>query len=561
MIRYITLTLLCAFTVIGCGGGSGGGSAQNTPSASIVESEVQASRFLARASFGGSITEIQGLVGSDAAEWLAQEFNKPATLYLDRLLLTRANDGTFPSRARSDMHWQAMIGADDQLRQRMVFALSQIMVVSENGFSGRSDSFAAYMDVLSRNAFGNYRTLLEEVTYSPIMAEFLTYLRNRKGDPRTGRMPDENYARELLQLFTIGLIELNPDGTPRLGPDQQPIETFGNDDILGLAKVFTGLSYGGGQTFFQSPGVDDRYRPLIVFPEQHSELEKSFLGVTVPAGTSGEQTIDIALDTIFQHPNVAPFVARQLIQRFTASSPDAAYVGRVAAAFEAGEYIAGNGRRFGNGARGDLQATLAAILLDASLYAESGGQNNSTTKVREPVLRFVHWARAFNIDAADVPNESWLSNTSDPATRLGQQPFRSPSVFNFYRPGFVAPGTETGRNGLTAPELQIIDTTSLVGYVNFMTDYVFDRTPSGNTVSFVPDYSAELALADNPQALVDRLDLLLGAGRMTDTVKSQIVFALENTPIREGSEADDRLRRVRVAVLMAVTSPAYMVIN
>ena len=562
MLRLIFAGLFCTLSVAGCGGGGGGSTNSPTSANSFIETEAEASRFLARATYGGSMNEVQSLAGSDAANWLADEFNKPATLYLNRVLQTREPDGDFPSRVQSNMFWRAMIDGNDQLRQRMVFALSQILVVSENGLGNRADRFAAYMDVLSRNAFGNYRDLLEEVTYSPIMAEYLTYLRNRKGDPNSGRTPDENYARELLQLMTLGLVDLNQDGTPRLGPGGLPIETYGGDDIVGLARVFTGLSFDGGQNFYQGAGVDDRYRPLIVFPDRHSELEKSFLGTTIPAGTSGEQSIDMALDAIFQHPNVAPFIARQLIQRFSASSPDPAYVSRVAAAFEAGEFIAGNRRRFGTGERGDLEATLAAILLDSAFFADPATQNNTLAKVREPVLRFAHWARAFNIDASTVPNESRLDNTSNPASRLGQHAFRSPSVFNFYRPGFVAPGTETSALGLTAPEFQLVNTTSTVGYINFMTDYVFDRTPSRDNVeSFVPDYSAEIALANDPQALVDHLDLLLSGNRMSDITKSEIVFTLENTPIREGSEEADRLRRVRVAVLMAINSPAYAVIN
>ena len=568
MVRANVLALFCTLGIAACGGGSGG-SSNNSPSgvapdpslATFMENEEEASLFLARASFGGSAQNIRNLTGSDAAEWLNTEFNRTPTLYLSRVLQARESDGDFPSRVDSDLYWQATISGNDQLRQRMVFALSQIFVVSKNNLGGREDSFAAYMDVLSRNAFGNYRDLLEDVTYSPIMAEFLTYLRNRKGNPGTGRMPDENYAREVMQLMSLGLVELNPDGTPRLDSNGMPIETYSNDDIIGLARVFTGLSFRGGQNFFRRPGIDDRYQPLIIFPSQHSELEKSFLGTTIPARTSGEQSIDMALDTIFAHPNVAPFISRQLIQRFTASSPSPAYVGRVASAFESGEFTATNGRVFGTGTRGDLEATLAAILLDASFFSGLSAQNDNFVKVREPVLRFVHWARAFEINANTVPNESLLSNTSNPATRLGQHPFRSPSAFNFYRPGFIAPGTETSQNGLTAPEFQIVSTSSLVGYINFMTDYVFNRTSSGGVESFTPNYGAQLALADNPQALVDNLDLLLTGNRMSAITRSEILNTLNATPIRQGNEDDDRLRRVEVAVLMTLISPAYTAIN
>ena len=269
----------------------------------------------------------------------------------------------------------------------------------------------------------------------------------------------------------------------------------------------------------------------------------------------------MTLDTLFAHPNVAPFISRLLIQRFTASSPNPAYVGRVAATFESGQFTAPNGRVFGTRSRGDLAATLAAILLDPAFFSGASTQNDNFIKVREPVLRFVHWARAFGINANDVPNESRLNNTSDPAQRLGQHPFRAPSVFNFYSPGYIAPGTETGQNNLTAPEFQIANTSSLTGYINFMTDYVFDRTPSGGTESFTPNYNAQLALADTPQALVDNLALLLTGNRMSTITRSEIINTLNATPIRQGSEDDDRLRRVEVAVIMALASPAYAVIN
>ena len=567
MVRKNLSVLFLALGVNACGGGSGGSDgasdsiAPNPSLTTFIETSQESSGFLVKASFGGSAQSIQNLTGGDVAEFINSEFNAPPTLYLNRVLQTREPDGDFPRDIDSDLFWQAIIGGNDQLRQRMVFALSQIFVVSKNSIPNAEDRFAAYMDTLSRNAFGNYRDLLEEVTYSSVMAEYLTYLRNRRGNLNTGRMPDENYAREIIQLMSIGLIELNLDGTPKLDSNNLPIETFSNEDIVGLARVFTGLSYQGNSNFFASPSVDNRFLPVVIFPQQHSELEKSFLGTTIPANTSGEQSIDIALDTIFAHPNIAPFISRQLIQRFTASSPSPAYIGRVATAFESGSFSAPNGRVFGAGSRGDLEATLAAILLDPSFFDGSSTQNNNFVKIREPILRFAHWARAFNINPDTVPNESLLGNTSNPATRLGQHPFRSNSVFNFYRPGFIAPGTETSQINLTAPELQIVSTTSLVGYINFMTDYVFNRTPSGGVESFTPNYNAQVALADDPQALIDNLDTLLTGNRLSDNTKSELLGTLNATPIRTGNENADRLRRVQVAIIMVLASPAYTIIN
>ena len=268
------------------------------------------------------------------------------------------------------------IAGDDQLRQRMVFALSEIIVVSSNSdLDDYPESMAYYVDILSDNAFGNYRDLLKEITYAPAMASYLTYLANEKGDPEMGRVPDENYARELLQLFTIGLNELNQDGSVKLSGGQ-PVEIFDNDDITGLAKVFTGMSVKGSEFYDLFNDCNTRndcpqfYQPLEVFADFHSDLEKEFLGLTIPANTAGVQSIDMALDEIFSHPNVAPFVSRQLIQRFVTSHPQPAYIRRVANAFDAGRFTLPDGTVVGTSRRGDLKATLAAVLLDNNALRE-----------------------------------------------------------------------------------------------------------------------------------------------------------------------------------------------
>lgn len=564
----LSFVSLLALSMAACGGGGGGGSSSNpgnpppppARSATEVTSKEQASNFLAKASFGGLPGDVDALNGGDAADWLRAEFSKPETLYLPGLVF-RANAGEdIDKRAHAYLFWDAMISGDDQLRQRMAFALSQIIVVSDKGVGNEPLMMAYYMDILARNAFGNYRDLLEEITYSPAMAEYLTYLRNRKGDENTGRMPDENYAREITQLFTIGLIELNMDGTPRLGSDGEPIETFDNEDIIGLARVFTGLGLKG--TGFQSRFADEdgEYAPLQMYPDQHSELEKVFLGTTIPAGTGGEESITIALDTLFNHPNVAPFVSRQLIQRFTTSSPTPDYIERVATAFENGRFTTASGDSFGTGRRGDLQATLAAVLLDQTQFDDIGTQGG---KIREPILRFIHWARAFNVDNIVSENERWLSDTSDTGTRLAQQPLGSPSVFNFYRPGYVAPGTQTGALDLTAPEFQIVNESSNIGYVNFMTRFAMDDSPRRDSSlnSFAVSYDDEIALVEDPPALVAHLDELLTGGRMSDITKTRIEQAIAEIPIdSDPAEApEDRLKRAEIAVLMAVTSPAFTV--
>ena len=270
-----------------------------------------------------------------------------------------------------------------------------------------------------------------------------------------------------------------------------------------------------------------------------------------------------ALDTLFEHPNMAPFLARQLIQRFTSSNPDPAYVRRVAQTFQAGAYTAGNGQTFGRGRRGDLVATLAAILLDEAFLAPGAGSFETSGKIREPVLRFTHWARAFNGRNVDAFEEHRLRDTRDPGTRLGQHPFRSPSVFNFYRPGFVAPGTESGARGLTTPEFQIVNEATALGFANFMTDFVFNRTESrdGTVDTFRPDYSDEVAMADDPLALAAHLDLLLTGGRMSDQTRDAIAETVASLPLPETDQDADRLKRVHVAVLMAVNAPAFTILR
>lgn len=546
----------------GTGGSGGGGTTSGSVSTSnVVVSEADAVRFLSYATFGGTKSQISGLVGQDAADWLNVEFQRPPTFALPALQATADADGRFIGNTVTYQFWDRMIAGDDQLRQRMAFALSQIFVYSDSD-DRTQDQRAAYEDILIRNAFGNYRELLEEITYSYAMGRYLTYYRNIKGDPTTGRMPDQNYAREIMQLFSIGVVELNMDGTPKAGSP----ETYTADDIVGLSRVFTGLA-GKGTSFRRVHQAEDaEIQPMQMYEEEHSKLEKSFLGTTIPPNTPGEESIQIALDTIFEHPNVAPFLSRQLIQRFTQSDPDPAYVERVAMAFEAGQYTSTNGQSFGTGERGDLTATLAAVLLDQTVFnpPEDNGVEVTSGKIREPVLRFAHMARALGFSNINSYNEGSLRDTSAPSEGFNQHPMRSPSVFNFYRPGYIAPNTRSGQLGLTAPEMQIVSASSTVGYMSLMTDFAFntgsrmDRTDD----TFRPDYSEEIALSDNPAALVDHLAVLMTADRMPEQERQELVSILEQMPISNNSDdaAEDRFQIAATAVSLVAYSPSFAVI-
>ncbi len=549
-------------------GGSGPGSPPPPPSpppATKIDTEPDAVRFLSRATFGGTKAQVTAVATMDAADWLASEFAKPQTLTLAILQAQpRNSDGDIPYNRATELYWDHLITADDQLRQRMAFALSQIMVYSDIADQGRQERRAYYQDILIRNAFGNYRDLLQEVTYSPAMARWLTYWRNKKGDARTGRMPDENYAREVLQLFSIGLIELNMDGSPKLDAQGQQVETYTNDDIIGLARVFTGLS--GKGTDFYNTDDDYNYNPLMMYGDKHSPLEKVFLGTTIPANTDGTESVNTALDTIFAHPNVGPFLSRQLIQRLTHSSPSPAYVQRVATAFENGIYTAPNGQRFGASQRGDLEATLAAIMLDESLFLKDGDDASIVTKgkIREPILRFVHWARAFDLANVDASNEGKLRRTMDPVSGLGQHPMRAPSVFNYYRPGYIAPGTLSGDRNLTTPEFQLVNEGTSIGYLNFMTEYAFDRAYKRDSAiaTYKPDYSEEIALTSDIPALMTHLEILLTAERMTQTERDEIIAILQLMPINIDTpekEATDREQIVHTAVSLVLNSPSFAV--
>jgi len=522
-------------------------------------SPAEASRFLQQASFGATSAEIDALASSRYQNWLDAQFRTPQTLFLPEIEPEYAKlqkgknlrqDQFFP------LFWKSAATAPDQLRQRVAFALSEIFVIS---FEGQLDvkirGVSSYWDMLGRNAFGDFRTLIEEVARHPMMGIYLSHLKNQKEDPAKGRVPDENFAREVMQLFTIGLYELNPDGSLRLR-DGQPIETYGMDDITGLAKVLTGFSYGGpGQSdrHFNQQNEEPRWDilPMKGYPKFHSTSEKHFLGVTIPAQkvANPEGDLKIALDRLFNHPNVGPFFGRQLIQRLVTSNPSPAYVGRVASAFNDN----------GAGVRGDMQAVIRAVLLDPEARKPSA---DATGKLREPILRLTQWMRAF--DAHSASGQYLIPNTDNPGFSLGQSPLRSATVFNFYRPGFTPPGSAIARQNLVAPEMQIVSESSVAGYANFIQttiDAGVGRSENGKR-DVQADYSAMSAIADQPARLVDKLDLLLAGARLSAPSQQRIVDAVGAIPLPAGpTDAANRARvnRVKLATLLVMVSPEYLV--
>lgn len=469
--------------------------------------------------------------------------------------------------------FRQLMAAPDALRKRIQLALTEVFVVSHvsAGPAWPHFTYATYWDALGRHAFGNFRDLLEAVTLSVAMGVYLNTAGNQKEDPGTGRVPDENYAREVMQLFTIGLYELHPDGSLRRDTQGQPIETYDADDVSQLARVFTGYEVDesgprvatvvGNRTV---PTHPYSRRPMRFSAERHSTLAASFLGTTVPAGTPGPQALKIALDALFMHRNVGPFFGRQLIQRLVSSDPSPSYVGRVAAAF------ADNGQ----GVRGDMQAVIAAVLLDEDARGEAGLTSPRHGKLREPAVRVLQWAKTFRLTSKAG---SWKFGLpyGDPMFDFGQRLFWAPSVFNFFRPGFVPPGTALATTDSTAPEFQIANEASVAQYANALTLFVLEgpwifapeRPDNDQTVpsaqsgigDMAPDYSREMAMAHDADALLDRLNLLLCAGQLSANTRSRLAMALQQMQVTPSSDARTRQGRVAQAVLMVMLCPEYLV--
>ena len=555
------LAALAAATLAACGGGGDPAASSPPPAPSPPPpppspslTAPEAARFLAQASFGATDAAIEEVIARGYAGWIDDQFGRPQTSH--RTYVEQAIAAGDPAAAERsyrdhvmDTFWRQAITGEDQLRQRMAFALSQIFVVSQANadVNNRPRGLAAYLDTLGAHAFGSFRSLLEAVSLHPIMGLYLSSLRNQKEDAASGRVPDENYAREVMQLFTIGLYQLNPDGTPKLDGSGNPVPTYGNADVQGLARVFTGWSWAGPDTtatrFFggaADPGRD--VTPMQAYPQYHSTSAKSFLGTTIPAGTAAEPSLKVALDTLFNHPNTGPFLGRQLIQRFVTSNPSPAYVARVAAAF------ADNGR----GVRGDMKAVIRAMLLDAEARDAASLAQPGWGKLREPVVRLAAWARAFG--AVSASGNYMIRNVGDPSTALGQNPLRSASVFNFYRPGYVPPNTAIAAAGLVAPEFQLTGETSVAGYLNFMRNVVGNGVGTGTDVRSA--YAKEVALAATADPLVERVKLLLTAGRMSDSTHALIRDAVASVAATGDAAL---LNRARLAVYLTLASPEFIV--
>ncbi|XOV86171.1 MAG: DUF1800 family protein [Pseudomonadota bacterium] len=515
--------ILCGLVVtllLGCGGGGSSGSGPGpvtpaipapTPAPAPPDQTAltleEAHRFLRQATFGPTTDAVIELRESGIEPWLNRQLFTPATLQVPYMLSLPEPQNNFVAQAnRVDAWFQAALQGEDQLRQRVAFALSQILVVSERGALFNAPyGLATYYDLLAQRAFGNYRDLLEAVTLSPAMGVYLSMLGNEKPDEARNIRPDENYARELMQLFTIGLVELNLDGTPRLDSNGLTIPTYDQSVIEGFAHVFTGWTYGGSPRF-RSPRRNFT-RPMQAFADFHDTNPKRLLGgLVLPAGQTPEQDLAMALDNIFEHPNVAPFVSRQLIQKLVSANPSRAYVERVARVFNDD----------GNGIRGNLGAVVRAILLDEE--ARSPGQGETGGKLTEPLLRLTALWRAF-----DARSEEGTYYFPSPEDAFSQAPLRAPSVFNFFSPDF-APSGEIKLASLVSPEMQITNETTSSSVNNYLAFAIFLRNSRSANLRPRDIYLSledDVAFASNPSVLVQRIaDKLLG-GTISDELRAE----------------------------------------
>jgi uncharacterized protein (DUF1800 family) len=505
-----------------------------------------AARFLSQATLGASKVQIVALGLTTYADWLSSQFAVPRTL--GHCAWMTAKGYALPTYINSaagldSSLWRKFISSPDVLRQRIVLALSEIFVVSVNGLNSAWPQFSVgnYVDLLEANAFGNYRTLLNDIARSPAMGTYLTFMGNRLADPARGSHPDENFARESMQLFTIGLYKLNQDGTPIL-VNGAPVETYTQEDVTGLARVFTGWNIDSSVFPYLIP--TSHQIPMAVQPTSFEPGAKTFLGKTIAASaqTAAACTACLgqALDILFNHPNTAPFFARQMIQRLVTSNPSPAYVARVSAAFT----------NNGAGVRGDMKAVIRQILLDDEARNPAMASARGFGKLREPVVRFLNWAKGFN---AISPTTEWnVGDLSDTVNGLGQSPMHSPSVFNFFRPGYIPPQTSMGTAGLVGAEFQITNETSVASYVNFM-----QRAVAASGLGDVQtSYATLLPIASDAGALLDEINTVIAAGQISAATLAQMKQALNTIAT---NSLDGIKNRIHAALVLVLASPEYIV--
>jgi uncharacterized protein (DUF1800 family) len=578
LLQGIALSALLSACSGGSSGSASNSSSSSSPGATVTQAE--SFRFLNQSTFGASEAAAQQLVALSNSSsayglWIDQQI--AATPSINSLSTVIA---AYPNPVPAGFNVQALqanrvdqwllnaMQAPDQLRQRVAFALSQIMVVSQVGaLQNLPFAVADYYDMLVRNALGDFRTLMQEVTLHPAMGVYLSMLGNQKANVSGTIRPDENYARELMQLFTIGLVELNLDGTAKLDNSGQSIPTYNQAIVEGFARAFTGWNWACPTTntncTFTNTRVQgapvtgfNQIKPMQLFADQHETGNKQVLSYsgaafsTIPAGQTGAQDLAAALDNIFYHPNVGPFISKQLIQKLVASNPSAGYVQRVASIFN----------NDGTGKRGNLAAVVRTILLDSEArVAPTTSTINTAGKIKEPLLRITQLWRAYGATAASgkyVASTNLLGGgISAPATGLGQGPLQSGSVFNFFSP-FYAPSGEIANANLVAPELQLANEFLNTTLTNLFYTQAFNRT-TAQTITNVDtvfiNTLEETALAADSEALINRVaaKLLGGADQISATLKTQAKNQIERSAVTAPNT------RVADAIYLVSSSPEF----
>jgi uncharacterized protein (DUF1800 family) len=571
-------------------------------SVGMMPNHTAASRFLSQASLGASMASIEQVRTMGIEPWLDQQLNMAPSFsiqgYLQALhqsmvdsLKLKNPSGTYTLEnvgvddIHFDISWfQGSMVAPDVLRWKVALALSEIFVVSRiSSFGENPYALASYYDVLLNNSFSNYRTLLERITYHPSMGVYLTYMSNRATDASRNIFPDENYAREVMQLFSIGLFRLNLDGTEQRDANNQPIPTYNNDDIAGLAKVFTGLSWGDARylgegplnrmsytlpmKFFALDNSDSFRNPWRNPPRVYNAHEpgtKTFLGYTVPSRPldQGNQDIQEAIDVLSNHPNVGPFVCRRLIQRLVTSNPTPAYIARTASVFN----------NNGSGVRGDLKAVVRAILLDPEARDCCGDQTSNTSgALREPFVRYMNLVKGLNLTA---PGGIYRNVMYSLHQRLEQKPLYSPSVFNFFQPDYIPDGPMKLARKF-GPEFQMLNSQTLTNYQNALHQWLINDDPIEywglfTNETYKPaqeprfDLAADNVLTSNKRLpeLLDKYNLILTGGKLTPTTLQTIRNAVEAMPYTESNgvpNTDNAYRRMRIAIMLIMSSPDYLI--
>ena len=537
-----------------------------------------AARFLLQAAFGPDAAStndpallpanVRDVMNRGFTNWIEDQFTRPVGTIGPFTHYAPLNFTNFYYDPKECAWWNRAMGVTnlvpggptilpDLLRQRVAFALSQIFVVSDaNGtLQNEPDGLANYYDMLLTNSFGNFRSILYGVTLHPCMGIYLSFLRNEKPDPVNNIFPDENYAREVMQLFTVGLWQLNQDGTQRLDTNGLPVPTYYNSTITEFARVFTGFAFGGTGTNSFSYGTQDLTAPMKMWDAYHDTNSKALLnGTVLPArvasspdtGATGMLDINAALDNIFWHTNVAPFISRKLIQRLVTSNPSTGYLARVSAAFN----------NNGSGVRGDMKAVIRAILLDAEARDPAMMSNPSFGKLREPFLKIVNFGHAFN--AASSNGYYALDNYMD---ILLEEPVRSPSVFNFYKPDYIPPGAIAGA-GLVGPEFQIVNASSSMTSLNYFDNAVRNDMSrwgeSDSSRAVRPDLAPYLALVNDPDAMIRRLDLCMTYGRLEPRNFQIITEAVKRVT---SYNWDWQNERVYLAIYLMTMTPEFSVLR